>query len=297
MAVVPHFPGLRRFPQGRGFKQWTGDDSKALMKASAVTNSSRSHLAVLHRVCLPNFQVYLGAITGYVPPRMVQALSAFLEFCYLVRRDTITTNTLAEIEDALTRFHRDRVIFEEAGVRLDGFSLPRQHSLVHYLRLIQMYGAPNGLCSSITESKHIQAVKEPWRRSNRFEALGQMLLTNQRLDKLAAARVDFSARGMLQGPYTAAVPRDDDDDLEGDVWDDLGLDGAPSLEELDALAERQAALEEDDDGGPVDDLEIMGSVALCKRKGESAWHSHLYATTNTLQRAASLAKSRICLGL
>jgi len=28
-----------------------------------------------------------------------------------------------------------------------------------------------------------------------------MLLTNQRLDKLAAARVDFTHRGMLQGTY------------------------------------------------------------------------------------------------
>jgi hypothetical protein len=65
--------------------------------------------------------------------------------------------------------------------------------------LIRAFGAPNGLCSSITESKHIKAVKEPWRRSNRYDALGQMLLTNQRLDKLAAARVDFNARGMLKG--------------------------------------------------------------------------------------------------
>src|SRR4051794_842168 len=32
IAATPAFPGLRRFPQGRGFKQWTGDDSKALMK-------------------------------------------------------------------------------------------------------------------------------------------------------------------------------------------------------------------------------------------------------------------------
>lgn len=32
IAAVPSFPGLRRFPEGRGFKQWTGDDSKALMK-------------------------------------------------------------------------------------------------------------------------------------------------------------------------------------------------------------------------------------------------------------------------
>ncbi|KAG6809098.1 hypothetical protein H0H92_001621, partial [Tricholoma furcatifolium] len=32
IAAAPPFPGLRRFPEGRGFKQWTGDDSKALMK-------------------------------------------------------------------------------------------------------------------------------------------------------------------------------------------------------------------------------------------------------------------------
>ena len=41
IAAMPSFPGLRRFPEGRGFKQWTGDDSKALMKvvsASLVLN-------------------------------------------------------------------------------------------------------------------------------------------------------------------------------------------------------------------------------------------------------------------
>lgn len=32
IAAAPPFPGQRRFPQGRNFKQWTGDDSKALMK-------------------------------------------------------------------------------------------------------------------------------------------------------------------------------------------------------------------------------------------------------------------------
>ena len=33
LRIVPAFGGLRYFPQGRGFKQWTGNDSKALMKA------------------------------------------------------------------------------------------------------------------------------------------------------------------------------------------------------------------------------------------------------------------------
>jgi hypothetical protein len=69
--------------------------------------------------------------------------------------------------------------------------------MTHYSTLIRLFGAPNGLCSSITESKHIKAVKEPWRRSNRYQALFQMLVTNQRLDKLAAARADFQTRDML----------------------------------------------------------------------------------------------------
>jgi len=140
-----------------------------------------------------------------VPDEMVQAMRAFLEFCYIARRDVHDTHSLEALEDALQRFHHHREIFRTSGVRADGFNLPRQHSLIHYIKLIRAYGAPNGLCSSITESKHIKAVKEPWRRSNRFEALYQMLLTNQRLDKLAASRADFAKRGMLEGTCLSSV--------------------------------------------------------------------------------------------
>jgi len=143
--------------------------------------------------------VYLPAIEGHVPRGIIWTFRAFLEFCYIVRRDVITEQTLEQLQDALIRFHRYRTIFEELGIRPDGFALPRQHSLPHYLKLIRAFGAPNGLCSSITESMHIPAIKRPWRRSSRYKALGQMLLTNQRLDKLAALRVDFTKRGMLEG--------------------------------------------------------------------------------------------------
>ncbi|KAH9954024.1 hypothetical protein BC827DRAFT_1088892, partial [Russula dissimulans] len=47
ISAVPPFPGLCRFPQGQRFKQWTGDDSKALMK------------------------VFLPVIVGYVPDDIV----------------------------------------------------------------------------------------------------------------------------------------------------------------------------------------------------------------------------------
>ena len=92
---------------------------------------------------------------------MVCAFRAFLEFCYIARSNIHDTTTLKAMADALEKFHAHRKIFQECGVRPDGFSLPRQHSLVHYESSIRAFGAPNGVCSSITESKHIKAVKEP----------------------------------------------------------------------------------------------------------------------------------------
>ncbi|THG93390.1 hypothetical protein EW026_g7829, partial [Hermanssonia centrifuga] len=66
ITAVPPFSGLRNFKQGRDFKQWTGDDSKGLMK------------------------VYLPAVVDFIPPDMTRALSSFMEFIYLVRRSVIT---------------------------------------------------------------------------------------------------------------------------------------------------------------------------------------------------------------
>ena len=130
---------------------------------------------------------------------MVCTLRAFLKFCYIACQDIITEDHVKELEDALSHFHHFHQIFITSGVCKKGISSPRQHDMVHYPSLIQLFGAPNGLCSSITESKHITAVKNPWCQSNRNQPLGQMLMTNQLSDKPAAACVDFTERGMLEG--------------------------------------------------------------------------------------------------
>jgi hypothetical protein len=181
---------------------------------------------------------------GHVPNQMVRALSSFLEFCYLVRRSVVDEDDIALIDSALEDFHRHRVAFNT--VRPDGYSLPRQHAMAHYPLLIREFGAPNGLCSSITESKHIKAVKEPWRRSSHFQALGQMLLTNQRLDKLAADRVDFQARGMLDGALFGA----------GDV----------AAVQVPAASRKVEDDHDDDEGGAVDGDELA-EVLLAKKPG------------------------------
>ncbi|EPQ59878.1 hypothetical protein GLOTRDRAFT_103769 [Gloeophyllum trabeum ATCC 11539] len=150
--------------------------------------------------------VYLPAITGHVPDEMVKCFAALLDFCYLARRSAHNDDTLAAMQKSLDR----------------------------------NFGSPNGVCTSITESKHIRAVKEPWRRSSRNNPLGQMLVTNQRLDKLAAMRPVLEGSGMLKGSVLANAmldmgllnPQDlneehirNNDSVDGDNVDVHDVDG------------------------------------------------------------------------
>jgi len=147
-------------------------------------------------------QVYLPAIVGYVPKEMVMCLSAFLDACYIAHCQDIGNNTLNDFEAALGRFWELHKVFHTLGVRPTGFSLPRQHSLVHYHHLVEDFSAPSGLCSSITESHHIMAVKKPWHHSNHFNAIGQMLQTNQCLNKISATCSKFVELSMLPAGHT-----------------------------------------------------------------------------------------------
>ena len=174
-------------------------------------------------------------------------LSAFLDACYITRQQDIDTDALDALDAALAKFWQLREIFRTSGIRPDGFSLPRQHALFHYRRHIEDFGAPGGLCSSITESRHITAVKKPWRRSNRYQALGQMLNTNQRLDKLAAMRSDFVARGMLPAGHAP-----------GRNVSLIAPLHQAGINDIDA---------EDDDEGPVEE-NVDGHVSLARTCGK-----------------------------
>ncbi|KAG1824457.1 uncharacterized protein BJ212DRAFT_1444309 [Suillus subaureus] len=138
IAVVVPFTGLQKFPDGCGFKQWMGNNSKALMK------------------------VFILAIKGHIPQDMMHAFRVLLEFCYIAWRNIITETSLDQLKDALAWFHHYHQIFKTTGT-------------------------------------HIKAVKQPWRWSSKHNTIGQMLLANQRLDKLTASHVDFTACAMLIG--------------------------------------------------------------------------------------------------
>ena len=91
---------------------------------------------------------------------MIKVLCTFLEFCYIACHNVHDTQSLGELDEALQHYHHSCKIFVATGIHT-GFNLPHQHALIHYLRAIQLFGAPNSLCSSIMELKHIKAIEEP----------------------------------------------------------------------------------------------------------------------------------------
>ncbi|KAF8802592.1 hypothetical protein BYT27DRAFT_7226303 [Phlegmacium glaucopus] len=123
------------------------------------------------------------SVAGHIPSDMTQAMDVF----YIAHHADLDHAALKAFDTALTKFYTLREVFHTSGVRPTGFSLPRQHSLSHYHHLIEEFGAPGG----------------------HYKALGQMLITNQWLDKLATARADFINCGMLdpKNPQPPGVPR------------------------------------------------------------------------------------------
>lgn len=186
-----------------------------------------------------------------------------MDFCYLARRSSHDEVALQAMTAALAKFHELRKIFVDEGIRPDGFGLPRQHSLDHYVRGIRLFGSPNGLCSSITESKHIVAVKRPWRESSRFNALGQMIRKITRRNKLAALRVQLGISGLLKYPLRLAAridaglaePSDEDEDDWEDV-DGFGMGGADADE-----------ADDEDDAGAVQGTRRRRYTRLARKPG------------------------------
>ncbi|KAJ7920952.1 hypothetical protein B0H13DRAFT_1604922, partial [Mycena leptocephala] len=62
----------------------------------------------------------------------VQAVRAILDFVYLAQYPMHSTETLDILDHTRQRFHENKRIFVDLGVR-DDFNLPKLHSLDHYV--------------------------------------------------------------------------------------------------------------------------------------------------------------------
>ena len=56
------------------------------------------------------------AIQGHVPSQLIRTFRAFLAFCYISWKNTITETDLSTLEDALSHFYTNREIIVTSGV-------------------------------------------------------------------------------------------------------------------------------------------------------------------------------------
>ncbi|KAF8269032.1 hypothetical protein EI94DRAFT_1771396 [Lactarius quietus] len=208
IAIVPLFPGLWWFPDRCNFLQWTGDDSKVVMK------------------------VYLGALARYLPLAIVHCILTFMDTCYITCWNSISSLVLKCFQKCVVKYHELCNVFLTTGT-LKMVSLPCQHALSHYHFSIQLFGSPNGLCSSITESKHRVSVKNNWYQSNHNNMLPQMmksLLWWEKLAEMTAAYMADITDG--EDPQEDPTPPDSGHSASGPDKDGMAVDGVNNEETL-----------------------------------------------------------------
>ena len=134
-------------------------------------------------------QFLLGLITdlplpgGQVASRVLRAVRALLDFVHLAQYPSHTTETLSCLEECLARFHENKAIFIDLGVR-EHLNIPKFHSLLHYARSIALFGSTDNYNTEQSERLHIDFAKKAYQATNRKDEYHQMTAWLERHEKI-----------------------------------------------------------------------------------------------------------------
>ena len=115
--------------------------------------------------------------------RLIRAARALLDFLYLAQYPVHTDATLEFLEDVLQRFHDNKDIFVDLGLR-DSFNLPKLHFASHYVEYIKLYGTLDNFNTEYTERLHIDLAKAAYAATNHKDEFVQMTLWLERKEKI-----------------------------------------------------------------------------------------------------------------
>ncbi|KAN0142113.1 hypothetical protein V8E53_000575 [Lactarius tabidus] len=133
-------------------------------------------------------RILLGLITdiplpgGQVPSRVVRATRALLDFTFLAQFPSHMTHTLHQLEESLKRFHDNKDVFLDVGVR-EHFNLPKIHGLLHYASSIVLFGSTDNYNTEQMERLHIELTKNAFKATNGKDEYYQMTTWVHRHEK------------------------------------------------------------------------------------------------------------------
>lgn len=165
----------RRLPRGHHVRVFT----KGITSLYQLTGLEHSDIA----------RILLGLILemplpgGVSPVRLVRAVRGILDFLYLAQYTVHTTTTLDLLEDALERFHANKQVFVDLGIR-DSWNIPKLHYLKHYRYLIERLGTPDNFNTEYTERLHIDLAKDAYEATNAKDEFPQMTRWLERRERI-----------------------------------------------------------------------------------------------------------------
>ncbi|KAJ6461769.1 hypothetical protein C8R45DRAFT_841981 [Mycena sanguinolenta] len=183
----------RRLPPNHNIRLFM----KGISKLNRVTGRehaqiSRFLLGIIVDIPLPH---------GFSSLRLVKSVRAVLDFVYLAQFPMHTSETLVLLDDARERFHANKSIFVDLGVR-DDFNLPKLHSWIHYGMNIKLYGSSDNYNTEYTERLHIDLAKDAYRSTNHKDEFPQMTVWLEHKEKILRHDqfIDWNLRGCPPPP-------------------------------------------------------------------------------------------------
>ncbi|KAJ7826125.1 hypothetical protein B0H14DRAFT_3725210 [Mycena olivaceomarginata] len=165
----------RRLPPNHNIRLFmSGISNLSRVTGKEHEQISRFILALIIDVKLPN---------NLSPSRLLTAVRGLLDFVPLAQYPMHTSETLAHLDNSLQRFHDDKSIFVELGIR-DDFNLPKLHSCTHYIMYIKLFGTTDNYNTEYTERLHIDLAKDAYRSTNFKDEFPQMTLWLERKEKI-----------------------------------------------------------------------------------------------------------------
>ncbi|KAH9074684.1 hypothetical protein EDB83DRAFT_2515547 [Lactarius deliciosus] len=121
--------------------------------------------------------------SGGSSARVIRTVRALLNFLYLAQLPSHTSETLLRLEASLARFHEDKDVFIDLGVR-EHFIIPKFHSLLHYKSSITLFGSTDNYNTEQTERLHIDFTKDAYCATNHKDEYPQMTAWLERREKI-----------------------------------------------------------------------------------------------------------------
>lgn len=212
-SVLPKITGLRHFNNGiTTLKQVCGRTQRDVQRYLVVV------------------------IAGGVPPDVVTAVRALMDFRYLAQAQAITSRTRDRIRASLVEFHDHKQAILDAGLRrgkkvMDHFRIPKLELMQAVVPSISQVGSLIQWSADTTEHAHIEVIKDPASMTNHHDYDAQICRALDRDEKcrlFASAICLITSQNQDLDKSDIVIPDDTEEDH---------IDNADNVSQRDVLAD------------------------------------------------------------